>query len=723
MKWIAIGALFLSLTSFVHAAGSDEQYLGVYNEILEADSLADRGRSEAAATHYLQAQTDLLKLQADHPTWNPDIVKFRLDYLTDKLQGLQKFAPKPIAAPAAVSAASQNAPVVTNQALLDAQAAIAALQQQNAAYQDQIRSLNDANGELQGKLKEALTVQPAAVSPEELAKAEARIVSLQKERDLLSVALAQEKAAHATAGATPKIAASSDKTLTQTRARAASDAKRFRAELAAAKDAAAESEKKLIAANKELQALKDAQAKQAREDAAWQKQSREELDRLRAAKADSDKVIADANKELESLRSAHGPEIQVADETKPIPEQHDQLKLLVAEVARNEAEISQLKDSVANDNKKLASASEELEAVKAARNAAAHDVEMAKSIAAERDRLKESLAERSKDLADAEAHHNKELLKVRAALREAQDRQQEFEKNLAVQSQAAASPQDPMAGLKVERLQARVAVLESEPVPYTREELALMKKTAATRLPVDPPAATVATDPAPAATNTPTTPSAADKIAVETKPRHIYSSSDLPQGAGPIWTEAMRDSMAGNYVSAEQKFKEVLAQDENNVYVLAHLGNAQFSAGELVDCEKSVQHALSIDAEDPGSLFLLGLLRYRQNRLDEAFDALSLSAKYNPTNTTTQNFLGCVLADKGLRRPAETAFRKALLGDPNYADAHFNLAVVYAGNHPPSTELARLHYKKALALGHPKSATLEKMLTENSEPVTKKDNP
>ena len=103
-------------------------------------------------------------------------------------------------------------------------------------------------------------------------------------------------------------------------------------------------------------------------------------------------------------------------------------------------------------------------------------------------------------------------------------------------------------------------------------------------------------------------------------------------------------------------------------------------------------------------MYLLGLLRYRQDRLDEALDALSLSAKYNPTNPATENFLGCVLADKGLRPAAETALRKALQSDPDYAEAHFNLAVVYAGNQPPSLELARWHYKRAMALGHPKSA-------------------
>jgi Tfp pilus assembly protein PilF len=70
------------------------------------------------------------------------------------------------------------------------------------------------------------------------------------------------------------------------------------------------------------------------------------------------------------------------------------------------------------------------------------------------------------------------------------------------------------------------------------------------------------------------------------------------------------------------------------------------------------------------------------------------------------------LAEKGLRTAAETALRKSLQYDPDNADAHFNLAVVYAGNHPPSLALARWHYKRALALGHGKSETLDKLMVE-----------
>ena len=114
--------------------------------------------------------------------------------------------------------------------------------------------------------------------------------------------------------------------------------------------------------------------------------------------------------------------------------------------------------------------------------------------------------------------------------------------------------------------------------------------------------------------------------------------------------------------------------------------------GQLDVCEKTVTHALALDPEDPASLYILGILRFRQEKLDEALDALSRSAKYSPTNAGTQYYLGNALAEKGLRSQAETAFRKALQFEPDYPEAHYSLACVYASEKPPSLELARWHY-------------------------------
>src|SRR5258705_6134272 len=81
-------------------------------------------------------------------------------------------------------------------------------------------------------------------------------------------------------------------------------------------------------------------------------------------------------------------------------------------------------------------------------------------------------------------------------------------------------------------------------------------------------------------------------------------------------------------------------------------------------------------------LFLLGALRSQQGQYDTALDALSLSAKAAPDDHRTQYFLGKALLQKGMRAQGEAALRKAINLKPNWGEAHFSLAMVYATQQP-----------------------------------------
>ena len=231
---------------------------------------------------------------------------------------------------------------------------------------------------------------------------------------------------------------------------------------------------------------------------------------------------------------------------------------------------------------------------------------------------------------------------------------------------------------------ARVAALEARKTPYSAEELALLKGSSA-----------------PVATPAPVAKSAK-------KP-----SADLPPGAANVTLEAQRAYAAQRFDEAEKKYLEALALAPDNVYTLANLGAAQMELNKLGEAEAHFKRALALDADDAFSLALLGLLKFRQQKPDDAFDALSRAAKLDPDNAQTQNYLGLALAQKGQREAAEAAFRKAIQLAPGYAVAHYNLAVYYATQQPPTRELARWHYQKAMSVGHPKSDELEKLLARN----------
>ena len=165
-----------------------------------------------------------------------------------------------------------------------------------------------------------------------------------------------------------------------------------------------------------------------------------------------------------------------------------------------------------------------------------------------------------------------------------------------------------------------------------------------------------------------------------------------------------------SFDEAEKKYLEVLRQDENNVHILGNLAATQLELGHLADVEKNIQRALAIEPDDAFCLTLLGMTKFREEKFDEALDLLSRSAKIDPQNPETQNYLGITLSQKGQRVAAEAALRKAIKVQPNYPIAHHNLAVIYASQRPPFLELARWHYDRALALGHPKNPELEKMI-------------
>jgi tetratricopeptide (TPR) repeat protein len=251
---------------------------------------------------------------------------------------------------------------------------------------------------------------------------------------------------------------------------------------------------------------------------------------------------------------------------------------------------------------------------------------------------------------------------------------------------AAAAEQAQLLG----SLRARIAVLEAKPVPYTAEELALMSR--------------------PGAVVTPDTLVAATQTTQRNAPKKV--SKQIPPGAGPLVAAAEKAFAANNFAEAEQKYRDVLRQDENNVSTLANLASTQLEMNHVADAEKNINQALSLDPDDYFSLYVLGRLRFRQDRLDEAIEALSRSARANPDYAETQNYLGIALSEKGLRLPAEAALRRAIQIQPNHAAAHNNLAVVYATQTPPAIALARWHYQKALAAGHPRNPELEKLLEE-----------
>jgi tetratricopeptide (TPR) repeat protein len=236
---------------------------------------------------------------------------------------------------------------------------------------------------------------------------------------------------------------------------------------------------------------------------------------------------------------------------------------------------------------------------------------------------------------------------------------------------------------QLETLHARLEIYESKPVPYTPEELALFRK---------------------------------PEAAVTNAHAGVKSVQELPAGTVQLVSDAQRDFSERSYEQAEQKYLEVLRRDDKNVGTLGNLATIQLEMGHFDEAEKNLKKALAIAPNDAFNLSILGNLKFRQAKYDEALDALSRAAKVDSKNAEIQNFLGLTLSEKGMRSAAETAFRKAIMLNPNYGGAQNNLAVFYLTQQPPSIELARWHYDKAIAGGFPRNPEMEKLLDAKKAP-------
>jgi Tfp pilus assembly protein PilF len=594
MKFLAALVIFLAVALPRARAqeSADDQYVVIYSLMQQADTLETSGEPRQALDEFVEVQGELQKFKKIFPDWHPAIVNYRLNYLAEKIAEVTAQLPVTNAPPPVASAPVTNSPATNSNFET----------QQLSVLRGQMQQLQADNVTLAAKLKEALAVQPAAIDPRELARAQEQVRWLMKENDLLKVSLAEEK--------TGTVGGPEPDALKQSQAALAAQTERAD-KLAAENQALQARVKSLLASADAIEALRE-------ENALLKKQ----LAELKSPATNSTEV-ASLNSELAAARE------QVA--ALQLSLQTGQL-----EKAALENRVKQLQASATN-------------------SAPADQTEneaRIRDLTQERDDLLAKLGEANKELYG----------------RKKQD----------VAAQVSALTDE------VNTLRARLAVDEAQVIPYTPEELALFKQAA----------------PLPA------NPQAEDK-----------SVNQLPEGSASLVAEAQDYFVAKQYDKAEDDYLQILNRDQNNGLVLANLAAIELEQGKLDDAEKHIAAALKQSPNDAYNLSTFGHLKLMQEKYDDALDALSRAAKLDPQNPEIENYLGLALANKGLRLQAETAFRTAIQIDPGCADAHNNLAVIYINQQPPSVELARWHYQKALDAGMPRNPDLEKVLANDGAPV------
>jgi tetratricopeptide (TPR) repeat protein len=660
MKFLCVaGLLFAGLVLSARAQSeADDKYLSIYGLIQQADGLATSGDPGEALAAFDDAQNQLQQFQKSFPDWNPNIVSFRLNHITDEIAELKSHAAMVATAKKSVAAAVPVAPPV---------AAVAPpTDQQMPSELDNLRTqlqvAQAANDIWQAKLKEALAVQPAAVDPRELAQAQEKIRALMKQIDLLNAGRGLVTSAPPVAVLPAVVTNFTTVFVTNPPAPATvfvtntifSSATNFATVYLT-------NNYTVVVTNFSNAVIVDTNAlEMARLDRAAAirnfndeheraEKLADELARLRqnpGGDTNSAATIAALRAENESLKS----ELATVRAAMPATNGDDKL---AAELKTSQALVTALRSQLEVASLEKISLQNKLQELAVATNAVVNTVDYEariRDLTQQRDGLIEKL--------DA-----------------ANNRKSGQSLDLSAQ----------IAGLneQVGALRARLAVIDAAAIPYTADELALLKSSV------------------PAAN-----PDAEKK-----------SIAEMPAGTAELVASAQTHFVHQEYDAAEADYLKILDRDQNNGIALANLATIELQQGKLDDADKHLTAALKQSPDDAYNLSTLGYLKFRQEKYDDALKALSHAEQIDPNNPEIENYLGVTLSHQGQRKAAETALRRAIQLNPNYAPAHNNLAVIYLSQTPPLAELARWHYQKALDNGQPHNPELEKMLADKGAPI------
>lgn len=168
---------------------------------------------------------------------------------------------------------------------------------------------------------------------------------------------------------------------------------------------------------------------------------------------------------------------------------------------------------------------------------------------------------------------------------------------------------------------------------------------------------------------------------------------------------------SGDLEGAATSFQSILDTSPCHAMALANLGVVRYQQKQVDKASELLRAALAADPLNPLAASLLGIILNTQSEYAEAMDVLSLATLIQPKNPENHNQLGTAWLKLGKLREAESELLQAIRLDPNLGSAHYNLAVVFTSQEPPSLELAKKHYKRARELGMEANLDLENTWT------------
>jgi tetratricopeptide (TPR) repeat protein len=194
------------------------------------------------------------------------------------------------------------------------------------------------------------------------------------------------------------------------------------------------------------------------------------------------------------------------------------------------------------------------------------------------------------------------------------------------------------------------------------------------------------------------------------EPTGAPDKAGLPSELKAYANAAEEHFSAGDFTAAESEFRKILLVEPQNVYALCNLGVTQIRLNSNEEAADTLLKALAYNYDDDFAHYVRGVALLRTARLDDAVEEIELGLKLNAKNASAWHTLGMIARKRGQIEQAKNHFLKAVSIDSHCAEAHYNLAVIFASSTPSQMEAARKHYKLAISSGGARDPDLDKFL-------------
>lgn len=200
-------------------------------------------------------------------------------------------------------------------------------------------------------------------------------------------------------------------------------------------------------------------------------------------------------------------------------------------------------------------------------------------------------------------------------------------------------------------------------------------------------------------------------------------TSERPSGLDDVALEQYANLLQEQALPFEDKAVEVHTENtalaKQGIYddwvkksfkALAALRPTQFAKKEK-SAEPANFNATAQHSELSGPLENQVLMHISQENWDSAMESVTAALKVSPRSPFFWNIRGIVLREQGKFSEARAAYEQALMIDPQYTKAHFNLGVL-ADLYLQDTSLAISHYAQYQALQNNPDATVSTWIAD-----------